>query len=83
MVVCNSMARNLMGFEPKFKMGKPLIRLESTLDDSIGTYRIINDAELNRVPVFFTSMLRGQGALDRGSMQRLIQHIRDVLGKVN
>lgn len=46
------------------------------LDDKIGTYLV----QLNerRVLVFFSSMITGQRALDRGSFERLKWHVRMV-----
>jgi len=38
---------------------------------------------LKNVPIFFTSMLTGQRALDNGSFERLIWHINFVLGKIS
>jgi len=52
-------------------------------DDEIGTYRIIKNDKLKHTPVFFTSMLTGQRALDLGSYERLIWHILFVLKKLN
>ncbi|GHT52670.1 hypothetical protein FACS1894106_1880 [Spirochaetia bacterium] len=48
------------------------------VDDQIGTYKIKEPAELKNVPIFFTSMLSGQGQLDIGSRERLIWHINYV-----
>lgn len=46
-------------------------------DEKIGTYLV----QLNghRVPVFFSSMLSGQRALDKGSFERLKWHVRMVM----
>lgn len=46
-------------------------------DDRLGTYLV----QLNerRVPVFFSSMLTGQRALDKGSFERLKWHVRMVM----
>jgi hypothetical protein len=45
-------------------------------DEQYGTY-ILNDKD-SKIPVFFTSMLTGQRALDLGSYKRLIWHINFV-----
>lgn len=45
----------------------------------IGTYVIIEPQELKGVPVFFSSMLSGQRALDLGSRERLVWHIAEVM----
>ena len=50
-------------------------------DEEIGTYRIVNDSSLEGTPVFFSSMLTGQRALDLGSLERLEWHIRFVRKK--
>jgi len=74
LVVNNTYARDLLHSEsfttPKF---------EFEFDEIIGTYRIVNNEILNETPIFFTSMLTGQRALDLGSYKRLIWHIKYVL----
>jgi len=52
-------------------------------DPFIGTDVIIEPAELKGTPVFFTSMLSGQRALDNGSKERLIWHVGKVLNEVS
>ena len=47
-------------------------------DEEIGTYRIVNNSSLEGTPVFFSSMLTRQRALDLGSLERLEWHIRFV-----
>lgn len=73
-VVNNTYARDLMNSEsfttPKYNF---------KFDDNIGTERIVNNENLEGVPVFFTSMLTGQRALDLGSYKRLIWHIKYVI----
>lgn len=68
-VVSNTFARRL--FSVDFKV---------EFDENIGTYKIQNE-ELKDTPVFFTSMLTGQRAMDLGSYERLVWHIKQVLGK--
>lgn len=67
-VVNNSLARKLLGYP-----NGDWLSMTFHFDESIGTYRC------NNVPVFFTSMLTGQRALDIGSLKRLKWHIRFVL----
>ena len=55
---------------------------ECRFDQTIGTYRIVNNSMLEDIPIFFTSMLTGQRALDNGSYERLIWHINLVLDKL-
>lgn len=50
-------------------------RFKSVFDDNIGTHKIIENLHLANIPIFFTSMLTGQRALDLGSYERLIWHI--------
>jgi len=71
-VVNNSLARTFLGFDPDGKTNVWL-GFSFVFDNEIGTYR------WNKVPVFFTSMLTGQRALDRGSYGRLKWHIRSTL----
>lgn len=51
-------------------------------DNEIGTYRIQDNPILVNTPIFFTSMLTGQRALDLGSYERLKWHIKFVLNKL-
>lgn len=59
--------------------------LRFLFDDKIGTHRITGNKEFETVlkgtPVFFTSMLTGQRALDNGSFERLGWHINKVKKK--
>ena len=73
LVVCNTEARDQL---------KKMYDFE--FDEEIGTHRIIpnNKTKLNAIPVFFTSMLSGQRALDNGSFERLMWHIKYALDKV-
>lgn len=48
-------------------------------DDEIGTYRFAKETALSGTPVFFSSMISGQRALDIGSRERLIWQIRRTL----
>ena len=56
-------------------------RLDSKFDEEIGTHRITGKNNLQGTPIFFTSMLTGQRALDLGSYERLIWQIKYVLEK--
>lgn len=66
-IVNNSMARDFMINEMK---------IEFIWNEELGT------ETYNNIPVFFTSMLTGQRALDKGSYSRLIWHIKYVLKKI-
>jgi len=63
-IVNNAMARDLM---------RDNLEMNFVFDEKIGTHR------WNKIPVFFTSMLTGQRALDNGSYERLVWHIKQVL----
>lgn len=84
-VVCNTKARQLLGKDRNKKNNKGREKLVSLgynfmFDKKIGTHRITNeDSPLKGTPVFFTSMLTGQRALDNGSFERLEWHIKFVL----
>ncbi|PIQ91453.1 MAG: hypothetical protein COV70_03710 [Parcubacteria group bacterium CG11_big_fil_rev_8_21_14_0_20_39_22] len=64
--------------------GSDLIKKEwhdrlTDFDDKIGTYWIeLND---KKISIFFSSMLTGQRALDKGSLERLKWHVKNVLDK--
>lgn len=64
-VINNTLARDIFQFKTVF-------------DEQIGTQRIIDNTALEGTPVFFTSMLTGQRALDLGSYERLKWHIKQV-----
>jgi hypothetical protein len=72
-VVSNAYARDLFINECNIK---------TVFDESIGTHKIINNIDLEGTPVFFTSMLTGQRALDNGSYDRLVWHINYTLKKI-
>lgn len=71
-IVSNSLARRFLGFD---KQGENNIWLgfNFSFDHEIGTYRWDN------TPVFFSSMLTGQRALDNGSYERLKWQVRRTL----
>lgn len=82
-VVSNALSRHFLGFDKnKEKNTGVWMDFDFVFDQEIGTYRITN-TELKNVPVFFTSMLTDQRALDNGSYERLIWHIKFVLSKLN
>lgn len=82
-VVSNTMARKFMGFEKsKDRKEGVWMDFDSLLDNDLGTHRLTN-TELKGTPIFFTSMLTGQRALDNGSFERLVWHINFVLKKLN
>jgi len=80
-VVNNTLARRLLG-KDKTKNCNEWMNFDFNFDNEIGTYRIIKNDKLENTPVFFTSMLTGQRALDLGSYERLIWHIKFVLKKL-
>jgi hypothetical protein len=54
---------------------------DTEFDEAIGTYRIQQPRTLKDTPIFFSGMLSGPHALDKGSKQRLSWHIGYVLTK--
>lgn len=76
-VVTNSLSKEFLGKNQKD--GKGIwMGYNFSFDEEIGTDRIISNDILNGTPVFFTSMLSGQRALDLGSKDRLVWHIKKV-----
>lgn len=84
MVVSNTAARHFLGRDKFEKKGKEFgvwMGYDFQFDDDLGTDKIINNSKIKSY-VFFTSMLSGQRALDKGSKQRLIWHIKSVLDRM-
>nr|WP_319273536.1 hypothetical protein [uncultured Draconibacterium sp.] len=77
-VVNNTYARDLL-MSDSFSS----LKFEFEFDENLGTERIVNHSLLAGTPVFFSSMLTGQRALDRGSYRRLIWHINYVKRMIN
>lgn len=77
-VVCNTLARDMMKKDEE----EEIFDFPFAFDDDIGTYKIGEHPKLGGVPVFFTSMLTGQRALDNGSFERLEWHIKWVHSKL-
>jgi hypothetical protein len=71
-IVSNTMARRFLGKEKSGDNNKWL-DFDFTWDDEIGTWL------WNETPVFFSSMLTGQRALDKGSYERLIWQVKRSL----
>ena len=83
-VVSNTAARRFLGRDKYEKKGKEFgawMGYDFEFDNNLGTDKIINNSKINPY-VFFSSMLSGQRALDKGSKQRLIWHIDSVLNKI-
>jgi hypothetical protein len=79
-IVSNALVRDVLNDihgEYKIKSG-----LCFDKDEKLGTPRISSPKKLEGIPVFFTSMLSGQRALDNGSFERLIWHIKFVKGEM-
>lgn len=77
-VASNALVRKLMGKERGGETGHEFnvwMGLKLEFDYEVGTDRIIENPKLPNTHVFFTSMLSGQRALDKGSKERLIWHI--------
>lgn len=81
-VVNNTLARLFLGYHQNEEKDKDVwIGFNFDFDENLGTEKIINHEILSGTPVFFTSMLTGQRALDTGSYRRLKWHINFVLDK--
>ncbi|MDD4990923.1 MAG: hypothetical protein PHR83_01705 [Paludibacter sp.] len=79
-IASNTKVRHLLGVEQNKERTKGVwMDYSSTFDSKIGTDRITSEGPLFNVPIFFTSMLSGQRALDNGSFKRLVWHIDFVL----
>jgi len=82
-VVANTAARMFLGKDVDEKGKNRWLDYKFKFDDNIGTYRVAKKySGLNNTPVFFTSMLTGQRALDNGSFDRLKWHINYVLNQI-
>ena len=73
-VVANTLARDLMLKEHDLGVNF----FDFKFNEVLGTYQISN-TELKDTPIFFTSMLTGQRALDNGSFERLKWHIKNII----
>ncbi len=84
LIVSNTMARHFMGFDKNQNQTQGVwMGFDFIFDEKLGTHKIINNSELENTPVFFTSMLTGQRALDNGSFERLNWHINFVINQLN
>lgn len=83
LVVSNTQARTFLGadqYSTKSGERKNIwMDYDFKFDREIGTHKIVGET-LNPY-VFLTSMLSGQRALDKGSRERLVWHINEVLAK--
>lgn len=83
LIVSNTMARHFMGFDKNQNQTQGVwMGFDFIFDEKLGTHKIINNSVLENTPVFFTSMLTGQRALDNGSFERLNWHINFVLNQL-
>jgi hypothetical protein len=83
-VVSNAYVRNLFGYydnENKKELENIPKMFSTVFDPKFGTHKIDDNGPLHGKLVFFTSMLSGQRALDIGSRDRLIWHIKHCLNK--
>lgn len=81
MVVSNTQARAFLGGDRYYSENKDFniwMGYDFKFDHELGTLRVVNHNELDPF-VFFTSMLSGQSALDKGSKERLTWHINHIL----
>ena len=82
-MVSNTLARDLLCGGDEKLLGAEDSPFEFAFDDALGTRKIVNHPTLANTPVFFTSMLTGQRALDKGSFERLIWHCKYVHNKIS
>lgn len=75
-VINNTLARDLLGKDKPIGVIEHWMNYDFKWRDDLGTYIC------NGHPFFFTSMLTGQSALDKGSYERLIWHIKFVKEKL-
>lgn len=75
-VVNNTLARELLGKDKPQGISEHWMNYDFKLSDDLGTN------VCNGHPFFFTSMLTGQRALDKGSYERLVWHIKFVKEKL-
>lgn len=83
-VASNTSARSLLGRDKFVKDKKEYgfwMNYDFEFDYSLGTDKIVNNSNIKPY-VFFTSMISGQRALDKGSRQRLIWHINKILNEI-
>lgn len=79
-VVANTVARTYLGKDIESNGKNKWLGYLFEFDETIGTHRITNnDSNLLGIPVFFTSMLTGQRAMDNGSYERLKWHIKKII----
>ena len=84
LIISNTMARHFTGFEKNQEQTQGVwMGFDFVFDEKLGTHKIVNNSDLDNTPVFFTSMLTGQRALDKGSFERLNWHINFVLNQIN
>ncbi len=78
-LVSNTMARELLGKNKHTVKGEDLaVWMGFDFDAELGTFRIVNNEHLEGTPVFFSSMLSGQRALDNVSKERLVWHMKEA-----
>lgn len=85
MIVSNTKARLFLGKDASYnRQTKNWLGYQFKFDHKLGTDVITNDkSNLKSVPVFFTSMLSGQRALDNGSFERLKWHVKKVVKMID
>jgi hypothetical protein len=83
-VVCNTLSRFFLGYDMTVdKKHNVWMGYEFEFDEDLGTDRIVTKGDLFGTPIFFSSMLSGQRALDTGSEKRLVWHIKRVDDMLN
>lgn len=80
-VVSNTMARRFLGKDKTAEADKWL-NYDFEFNNDLGTH-IVTNGVLKGTPIFFSSMLSGQRALDNGSKERLVWQIGRTLELIN
>lgn len=80
-IASNTKVRQFLGFEKDQKGMNEWMGFTFKFNSEFGTFELSNN-NLPSTPIFFTSMLSGQRALDIGSYERLKWHIKYVLNKL-
>ena len=80
-IASNAFVRDVIKGDAYIDTGFILLDDKKTIH-KYGTPLINSPDELKNIPIFFTSMLSGAGALDNGSFDRLSWHIKYVLERL-
>ncbi len=80
LVVSNAYVRNMFSYGSSVSASTPLQVFKTEFSKNLGTH-VITEGKLINTPVFFSSMLSGQRAMDLGSRERMKWHIKMIIEK--